>query len=97
MAKRSQAPNRWGELCNYFLCCNPCNCGVLESARVEWQLALKLLYDAPHYDRRRVNELRGRAPEAVSAEDVESCLQQLLKWQWDYGTDSVDVFLKRVH
>ena len=77
MAKRSQAPNKWGERCNYFLACNTCNCDVLEDPTLAHQLAIKALRDPDHYDRRRVNELRGRAPDAIDAEDVMHALTEI--------------------
>jgi hypothetical protein len=77
IAKRSQAPKQWGERCNYFLACNPCNCTVLEDATLPYQFAIKLLNDAKHYDRRRVNVLRGRAPDAISESDVMRALSEI--------------------
>ncbi len=35
------------------------------------QLCLKRKYDNPNYDREAVNRLRGRAPNAISEEDVD--------------------------
>lgn len=39
------------------------------------QLALKRLYDPQYYNRRRVNELRGRAPEAITEREVSAYLK----------------------
>ena len=77
MAKRSQAPYKWGERCNYFLTCNTCNCGILESLDIGFQLAFKEMRDYRHYNRERVNELRGRAPDAVSERDVSLAFAQM--------------------
>jgi len=79
MAKRSQAPNKWGERCNYFLACNPCNCAILQQLGIEYQLALKLLRDPEHFDRQQVNVLRGRAPDAVSEQDLVEVLADIAR------------------
>ena len=77
MAKRSQAPNKWGERCNYFLACNTCNCDVLEDPTLTHQLAIKALRDPRHYDRQRVNVLRGRAPDAIDYDDVLEAMTEI--------------------
>jgi hypothetical protein len=77
MAKRSQAPNKWGERCNYFLACNVCNCDVLEDPTLPHQLAIKAMRDPEHYDRQRVNVLRGRSPDAIDADDVMEALTEI--------------------
>lgn len=61
------------ERCAWLPACDYCNGEVLTDHSkwsIEKQLARKALIDPEHYDRRRVNELRGRAPEAISEIDV---------------------------
>ena len=42
------------------------------------QLALKQIRDAGNYDRRRVNVLRGRQPEAITEEEVNQWVEDFL-------------------
>ena len=46
--------------------------------KIAWQLALKWLCDREYYDRVRVNELRGRAPDAVEQVEVEQAVANVV-------------------
>lgn len=41
------------------------------------QLALKKLRDPEHYDRVKVNELRGEAPESITEEEVDEWVEKM--------------------
>ena len=66
-----KAPAAWLRLCN--MCHDE-----MDSLRL-WpiarQLAIKKLQDPEHYDRIKVNELRGRQPDAITEEEVDECLE----------------------
>ncbi len=56
-----------------LVACTKCNCGRLEDYNecpLTLQLAVKLLDDTEHFDLEKVNELRGRAPTAITFRDV---------------------------
>jgi len=53
-----------------FRACQPCHRQRLDSMSVVVQLAVKCLADPAGYDRVLVNQLRGRADDAISEEDV---------------------------
>ena len=67
----------YGERCAWLATCAVCNCGPLTDVS-QWpvvrQLALKQQYDPEHYDRCRVNTMRGRCPEAITEAEVCSYL-----------------------
>ena len=69
------------ERCTWLPACFDCNSGPLHS-HIEWpiayQLALKAICDLEYYDRRKVNELRGRSPDDVTEMDVLWAMQQIL-------------------
>lgn len=57
----------------WMVACAPCNCGPLHDKTlwpVARQLALKAWYDPDHYDRVKVNLLRGRQPDAITEAEV---------------------------
>ena len=62
------------EPCAWLLLCRPCHNEMHD--RTIWsitrQLALKKKMDPDNYDRIRVNELRGRHPEAITEEEVDA-------------------------
>ena len=61
------------EPCTWLVACNFCNSKTLTDYSkwsIEKQLARKAVLDPARYDRRRVNELRGRDPEAITEADV---------------------------
>lgn len=61
------------ERCAWLAVCNDCNFHKLTDKTrypVEVQYFFKALQDAGYYDRRRVNELRGRDPESITEADV---------------------------
>lgn len=62
-----------GERCAWLATCWDCNAYALPD-KVKWpierQLCVKAASDPEYYDRRRVNVLRGRSPEAISEVDV---------------------------
>lgn len=76
-ANRAQA---LGERCAWVRCCRSCHEALGDYGRwpVVWQYGLKLLWDAEHYDRLRLNRLRGRAPEAVTDDEVRAALPDVL-------------------
>lgn len=65
----------------WMVACRYCNGHELTDKTVwpiERQLALKKILDPEHYNRVRVNELRGRAPEAITDEEVEVFVKEAL-------------------
>ena len=73
MAKGSHRPLAIEKKFCWFAACWYCNSGQLEDYSI-WplarQLAHKRLHDPENYDRPAFNELRGRAPDAISADEV---------------------------
>ena len=70
----------------WLVACWTCNSGPLNDYSlwpIERQLALKALCDAERYDRRKVNELRGRAPEAINEAEVISAAYELGRAAWN--------------
>ena len=61
------------ERCTWLPTCNQCNCDSLDDYS-EWplerQLAIKWVYDRGYFDLLRFNEIRGRAPTAITMADV---------------------------
>jgi hypothetical protein len=70
-------PSTWLRTCNGFI--NNCHDALHDKS--EWpiarQLALKWCCDPEHYDRVKVNLLRGRQPEAITETDVNQWVQQM--------------------
>ena len=58
------------ELCCLIRTCAGCHENLLDSMPVSRQLALVLIHNPLGYSRVRVNELRGRAPDSISEQDV---------------------------
>ena len=58
------------EPATWLRCCHRCHEDRLAAMPIPTQLALKRMNDPPHYDRIRVNVLRGRQPEAVGECEV---------------------------
>lgn len=61
-----------GERCAWIRCCRSCHEALGDYGRwpLVWQYALKMLWEPEHYDRQGLNRLRGRAPEAISDDEV---------------------------
>ncbi len=60
------------ELSAILRLCNVCHDGRFDGMPVVRQLAYKKLRDPEHYDRVRVNELRGRQSDAVTEAEVDA-------------------------
>ena len=78
----AKGAGRKDEPCNMMrVCANPGACHDKIHARPEimprHELAMKALGDPEHYDRRRVNQLRGRAPEAIAEYEVIQACKEL--------------------
>ena len=62
-----------GERCTWLATCWECNCYLLTDYSVypiERQLAIKWIVDREHFDLRKFNKIRGRAPTAITMSDV---------------------------
>ena len=59
--------------------CFACNCGPLNSMPVVQKLAIKLCVDPEYFDLMKVNEMRGRAPNAITLTDVATYLTPLIQ------------------
>lgn len=68
-------PSTWIRTCNGAG--NDCHHRKLDGMSIAKQLAIKLRFDKEHYDRQRVNVLRGRRPNAVSKADVAKAMRTL--------------------
>lgn len=68
------------ELSTLLRLCGECHCDIHDYSKwpIARQLALKKRQDPEHYDRQRVNVLRGRAPDAITEEEVDSYMEGLL-------------------
>ena len=78
----ARGAGRKDELCNLLrLCIEPGCCHdnlhTGPDVSIAQQLAMKALGDPEHYDRRRVNQLRGRAPEAIAEHEVIQACKEL--------------------
>ncbi|KKM93808.1 hypothetical protein LCGC14_1204730 [marine sediment metagenome] len=77
--KALKEPATWLRLCNGFA--NNCHDAV--QGKLEWpvfrQLALKKMYDPEHYDRVKVNLLRGREPDAITEKEVDEWVRRMEK------------------
>ena len=70
------------ERCCWVMTCRTCHDDKLGNYAIwppERQLALKLIHDPEAYDRQRVNEIRGRVPDAISETDV--AIQVAILWR----------------
>ncbi len=68
-------------------------CGDCHDEVSQWkvvrQLAMKKLADPDYYDRRLVNELRSKHPEAITEADVDAAAEILVgQWQARYQVTS---------
>jgi hypothetical protein len=63
------------EPAGYFRVCAECHEDKMPD--VAGQLAVKRWYDPEHYDRMKVNLLRGRQPEAITERDVEKAARRM--------------------
>ena len=61
----------------WLVLCGPCHARLhAENWTVAYQLALKFRNDPAFFDRRLVNTLRGRAPDAVTEEEVNEIVEE---------------------
>lgn len=68
--------------CWLRVCRLPCH-GIVQSADIPWQLALKLLNDPEGFDLVKFHEAWGRPPTAVTVDDVLYALQEHLSAEHD--------------
>lgn len=68
------------ERCAWLSLCRTCHDAMDDYSRwpLERQYALKALRDTEHYNRVRLNEMRGRAPDAISEREVIGSLVSLV-------------------
>ena len=64
------------EPCCWMRVCSACH-DTLAGMSIAQQLAMKFLNDPENYDRQWVNVIRGRAPDAVSVEEVMEAVEKL--------------------
>ncbi len=77
----SQGPARrlsLGERCALLRLCEQCHRWVHAEWSIEEQLALKGLRDPEYYDRVHVNQLRGKAPDAIDEGEVWEALSTVM-------------------
>lgn len=71
------------ERCTWLKLCRECHRNKVHGggwwARITSQLALKMVRDAEHYDRQRVNEIRGRMPDAITEREVALEMEELFR------------------
>ena len=70
------------ERCAWLRTCRYCHDNKLADYAIwplERQYALKMIYDPENYDRLRLNEIRGRADDAISEVDV--AIQVAMLWR----------------
>jgi len=71
--RKSQAPNNWGELCNYLKICRRCHDGPFRDMDHDKQLAVKLIKDPENFDLwewLRLRDPKLTAPDRVTLDDV---------------------------
>ena len=71
------------ELCALMRTCNVCHEAYLDGMLPAIQLAFKYVHDPDNYDRVKVNLLRGRQPEAITQDEVETAVATL-KFMWRF-------------
>ena len=82
--RRSHAPWRWADVCNYLFVCEECHSEELATMPHARQLAIKQMEDPENYnlqDWLRVRDPELRAPERVTQEEVNEFCRLLLKEQ----------------
>jgi len=80
MERRSQAPTRCMNVCNYFRTCKKCHMDDLAAMPHAKQLAYKQMKDPDNYnlmDWLRLKDLDLRAPNRVTQEEVDEWIQTL--------------------
>ena len=67
------------DICNWIATCRDCHedLGDYSIWPIVDQYALKYLRDPEYYDRVRINALRGRAPDAISEEEVREAIKEV--------------------
>lgn len=81
--RRSQAPGRWGQMCNYLLLCGLCHHGPFDSLLQRphaYQLAIKSLKDGKRYRLARwlkVGDKKLAAPNRVTQAEVDAFYKEL--------------------
>lgn len=87
------------EPCAWMTMCSSCNTDLMTDYN-KWpiarQLALKFIHDPDNYDRRKVNELRGRAPESITPLDVMFWYTYNLGWLDVPMDEDIDLTLGRL-
>jgi hypothetical protein len=80
--RRSRAPKRWADRCNYFLTCRQCHQTVLayrdedsQPSHVR-QLAIKRRHDPGHYDLDGWHRLGDRPRSYVTAREVDAIIEE---------------------
>lgn len=71
--RRSHAPWRWADVCNYLFVCEECHQGELATMPHARQLAIKQMEDEENYNLKdwlRVRDPDLKAPERVTQEEV---------------------------
>ena len=84
----AKGAGRKDDLCNLVRVCQNCHAIIHESpdVTVAHELAIKALGDGEHHDRRRVNQLRSRAPEAIEEYEVVQACMTLKDIAWELST-----------
>lgn len=77
MARKSQAPGKWGCRENYFRTCTDCHRDLLSHMPIARQMAYKYLHDPEYFNPQVVNELRHRFKDAVTLEEVMQFVKQI--------------------
>jgi hypothetical protein len=78
--RRSQAPTRCMNVCNYFRTCKKCHMDDLAAMPHARQLAYKYMHDHESYDLQEWLKLRDpdlRAPNRVTQDEVDEWIQKL--------------------
>lgn len=71
--RRSHAPQRWADYCNYFLTCPTCHEQHLSTMSHARQLAYKWIHDNPNFDLKRWLKLKDpdmEAPDRVTMGEI---------------------------
>lgn len=83
-AKALKYVSCWLRLCHHCHMTNIHGTGFW--ARLDVQYALKLIQDGQHYNRVQLNEIRGRAPDAISELEVAAVLPAVIRELQKYGS-----------
>ena len=78
--RRSHAPKRWANRCNYLLLCQECHSGPFATMPHAKQLAVKWIADRMNYDLEgwiRLRDPHLLAPKRVTQQEVDSSIEEL--------------------